>query len=98
MMVYDKNYFTCHRIPRNHGNGYPDFIFASMKALLSDSNTACEDIAILDLILSLFNMLNSVVCADFISSTLLTLDSASHKNQISPFANDSPPTYYKVKN
>ena len=42
-------------------------------------------------------MLNTVVCADLISSTLLTLDSASHKNQISPLAKVSPPLIHRTK-
>jgi hypothetical protein len=42
-------------------------------------------------------MLNNDVWDAFISSTLLTFDSASHNNQISPFANDSPPVNYKEK-
>lgn len=82
-------------MPLNHGNGYLDFILASIKAFLSDSRITWDNRAKLDLILRVFNMLNNDVWDAFISSTLLTFDSDSHNNQMSPFANDSPPIKYK---
>ena len=86
---------TCQSMPLNHGNGYPDFILASIKAFLSESRITWDNSAKLDFILRVFNMLNNDVWEVLISSTLLTFDSDNHNNQMSPFANDSPPAKYK---